>query len=63
MVVMERDEIRKNLIDLKLQIDRMEELTISAMSTIYLLEDQIQDEDDLAYAMRYGFLAGADNVG
>ena len=61
MVTLETDEVRKTLIELKLQIDKIEEMTSCAMSAVYHLEDQLLDTDDLAYHLRYGFLSGVSN--
>jgi len=61
MVVLQRNEIRKNLIQLKLHVDQMDDLTQKTMAMIYNLEEKIIDQDELDYAYKYGFLAGVND--
>ena len=62
MLMLERNEIRKNLIQLKMHVDEMDDLTKKAMAMIYNLEDRMIDQDELDYAYKYGFLAGVEDA-
>ena len=56
MLPVERGEIRKNLTELKLNIDYIDNLTRSAMAQIYAIEDRMLDQDEIEYLARYGNL-------
>ncbi len=62
MLMLERNEIRKSLIQLKMHVDEMDDLTKKAMAMIYNLEDRMIDQDELDYAYKYGFLSGVEDA-
>lgn len=50
-------DIRKNIIDIKLKLDMVEENTRQALDALYQMEEKMFDQEEADYARRY-FLAG-----
>lgn len=51
-------DLRKNIIDLKLKLDMVEEITSQAMDAIYKMEERMMEQEEMDYSKKYSFLAG-----